>query len=193
MVLSLVLVSMIGGISVTLLGYYTPFVYASSVCTAVGGGLMSTFTTTTGHSKWIGYQVIFGAGIGFGMQQSLVMAQTVLPKKDIPIGTAIMMFSQTLGGAIFVSVAQNVFTNELLKGVKQAVPGLNPAIILQVGATSLKDKIPAQYLPAVQEAYNTAIVNTFYVGVAVGTLGAVGGALWSWRSVKGKKVEMAAA
>ncbi len=193
MVLSLVLVSMISGGLVTVLGYYTPFVYASSVLISIGAGLMSTFTTTTGHSKWIGYQVIFGAGVGCGMQQSLVMAQTVLPKKDVPIGTALMMFSQTLGGAIFVSVAQNVFTNTLLKNVHKAVPGLNPAIVLATGATSLQDKIPKQFLPAVQTAYNGAIVHTFYVGVAIGAMSIFGGALWSWRSVKGKKIEMAAA
>jgi hypothetical protein len=193
MVLSLVIVSGVGGGLVTWLGYYTPFVYASSVFLAVGGGLMATWTPETGAGKWIGYQIIFGAGVGFGMQQSLVMAQTVLPKRDVPIGTAIMMFSQTLGGAIFVSVGQNVFTNQLLKQTRQVVPNLNPALVLSTGATSLKNNIPTQYLPGVQQAYNTAIVNCFYVGVAVAVLSAFGAALWEWRSVKGKKIEMAAA
>lgn len=178
MVLSLVVVSIFGGIGVTAIGYYTPFVYASAVFMSVGGGLLSTFTQDTGSPKWIGYQIIFGAGVGFGMQQSLVMAQTVLPKRDVPIGTALMMFSQTLGGAIFVSVAQNVFTNELLKKTKQVVPGLNPAIVLATGATSLTKVIPHQYLSAVQLAYNTAIVNCFYVGVAMAVLSAFGAALW---------------
>jgi hypothetical protein len=193
MVLSLVIFSMAGGIAVTVLGYYTPFVYASFVLMAVGGGLLTTFEIDTGSPKWIGYQIIFGAGVGFGMQNSLVMAQTVLPKKDIPIGTAIMMFSQTLGGAIFVSVAQNVFTNELLQNMREVLPPQYLGRILQTGATSLADAIPEQFLPRVQEAYNTAIVNTFYVGVAMAALSGIGGSLWSWRSVKGKKIEMAAA
>ena len=193
MVLGLVIVSMVGGIAVTKVGYYTPFAIASSVFMSIGAGLLSTFTTNTGHSEWIGYQVMFGAGVGFGMQQTLIAAQTVLPKEDVPIGTAIIMFSQTLGGALFVSVAQNVFTNRLLSNLQKVVPDLNPTIVLATGATSLKDVIPTQFLPGVQQAYNDSIMNTFYVGVAMAVLSIFGSVLLEWRSVKGKKIEMAAA
>ena len=193
MVLGVVVFSMIGGITITILGYYTPFAIAASVFMAIGGGLLSTFTPSTGHPKWIGYQVIFGAGVGFGMQQPILAAQTVLPKRDVPIGTALMMFSNTLGGAIFVSVAQNVFTNALLDGVKQVVPDLNPAIVLATGATALKNVIPHQFLAGVQEAYNNAIVHAFYAGVSMGALSIIGSSLMEWKSVKGKKVVASAA
>ena len=193
MILGVVIMSMIGGIAATVIGYYTPFTLASSVLMAIGGGLLTTFTRETGHSKWIGYQVIFGAGVGFGMQQPLIAAQTVLPKKDIPLGTALTMFSQTLGGAIFVSVAQNVFTNQLIANLKTVVPDLKPGIVLATGATALKDVIPTNFLEGVQEAYNNAIMDTFYVGVAMGAMSIIGAAFLEWKSVKGKKVEMAAA
>ena len=127
------------------------------------------------------------------MQQPLIAAQTVLPKKDIPLGTAIVMFSQILGGAIFVSVGQNVFTNQLLSNLKEVVPDLNPAIVLATGATALKNVIPTNFLGDVQVAYNNAIMTTFYVGAAMGTLSIFGSALLEWKSVKGKKVEVAAA
>ena len=48
---------MAGGLTVTAIGYYTPFVIASSVFMAIGAGLLSTFETNTGAGKWIGYQV----------------------------------------------------------------------------------------------------------------------------------------
>lgn len=193
MVLSVVVFSMVSGITVTAVGYYAPFTLAASVCMAVGGGLLSTFTPSTGHAKWIGYQVIFGAGVGFGMQQPMLAAQTVLKKKDVPIGTAIMMFSNTIGGAIFVSVAQNVFTNGLLKNVKEIVPNLPSAFILRTGATEIKDKVPHQYLAGVQLAYNNAIVQAFYAGVAMGALSIIGAVFIEWKSVKGKKMVAAAA
>lgn len=193
MILGLVIVSIIGGIAVTVIGYYTWSVYASTILMSIGAGLLSTFTTTTGSPKWIGYQVMFGAGVGFGMQQGLIMAQTVLPKKDIPIGTAMMMFSQTLGGAIFISVAQNVFTNKLLSNLAEVVPGINAEMILGVGATSLQKIIPAKFLPGVQVAYNDAIMDTFYVAVAVAAFSSVGAIFFEWRSVKGKKIEPGAA
>lgn len=193
MILGLVIVSIIGGGLITTLGYYTPFVIASSVLMCIGAGLLTTFEVNTGHSKWIGYQALFGFGVGLGMQNTLIAVQTVLPKADVPIGTAIIMFSQTLGGALFISVAQNIFTNRLLSNLQAAIPDLDPAIILATGATELKNVIGAEYLPKVLIAYNGAIAQCFYVGVAMATLSTVGAALLEWKSVKGKKIEMMAA
>ena len=41
---------------------------------AIGVGLLSTLTPDSGHAKWIGYQCIAGIGIGFGMQQPLIVS-----------------------------------------------------------------------------------------------------------------------
>ncbi|KAG9681907.1 MFS transporter, partial [Aureobasidium melanogenum] len=164
----------------------------SSVLMAIGAGLLTTFTVTTGHAEWIGYQALFGIGVGMGMQQTLIAVQTVLPAADIPTGTAIVMFFQTLGGALFISVGQNVFTNKLVSGLKAAVPDLDPAIVLQTGATNLKNAISAQYRDGVLHAYNDALTNSFYVAVALATLSIVGSLAVEWKSVKGKKIEMMA-
>jgi hypothetical protein len=192
-ILGLVVISMLAGGLVTALGYYTPFMLISAVLMAIGSGLLTTFETDTNSPRWIGYQFIFGAGVGFGMQQTLVAVQTVLPAADVAIGTAIMMFSQTLGGALFISVAQNVFTNQLIKNLKTVVPDLDPSIVLVVGATELKSQIEKQYLPGVLSAYNLALTQTFYVSVATATMSIVGAAFVQWKSMKGKKIEMAMA
>ena len=183
---------MIAGGIITKVGYYTPFVIASSVLMAIGAGMISTFTTTTNHSHWIGFQLLFGFGVGMGMQQTLIAVQTVLPTKDIPIGTAIAMFTQTLGGALFISVAQNVFTNSLLNNIlATAVPGMDVSKILATGATELRTQIDPQFLPIVQQAYNGAVVNAFYVATACAALSLFGAVAFEWKSVKGKKIEMA--
>jgi hypothetical protein len=97
MILSVVIASLIAGVVVTIVGYYTPFMIASSILMGVGAGLLTTLKVDTGHAHWIGFQVIYGLGVGFGMQQTVMAAQTVLSLQDIPTGTSIMMFSQTLG------------------------------------------------------------------------------------------------
>jgi hypothetical protein len=193
MILSLVIFSAVSGAVISQVGYYTPFVIASSILMSIGAGMLATLKTNSGSGEWIGYQILFGAGVGFGMQQALVAVQTVLKKEDIPIGTAIIMFSQTLGGALFISVAQNVFTNQLLHNLKQVVPGLDPAIVLATGATSLKSVIDPKFLAGVQTAYNASIIDTFYVAVAMSALSIFGSVFFEWKSVKGKKIEMAAA
>lgn len=192
MVLGVVIMSIGTGGAVTALGYYTPFMIGSSILATIGAGLLTTFETDTGHAKWIGYQFLYGAGIGFGMQQSIICAQTALDLKDVPVGTALVMFCQMLGGALFVSVGQNVFTNRLLSGLRTAAPGVNPAIVLKVGATELAKQIPPQYLQGVRVAYNDALTNAWYVAVAMSALSVIGASLVEWKSVKGKKIEAAA-
>ncbi|KAJ7165596.1 major facilitator superfamily transporter [Mycena crocata] len=191
MILSLVISSLIAGGIITVIGYYTPFVIFSSILMAVGAGLISTFNPTTGHAHWIGFQVIYGFGVGFGMQQPIMAAQTVLSLQDIPTGTSLIMFMQTLGGALFVSVGQNVFTNKLVSGLMSQVPGVNPSIVLNAGATSLRNAIDAQYLPAVLAVYNQALVSAYYVSVAMACLSLAGALALEWKSVKGKNIEMA--
>lgn len=191
MVLSLVLMSIVSGIGVTLLGYYTPYMIASSVFMAIGVGLMSTWNIHSGSAEWIGYQIIYGFGVGLGMQQALIMAQTVLHIDDVPIGTALIMFMQTLGGALFISVAQNIFTNRLVTNLARYVPNLDPSIVLRTGATSLKysPEIDVSLIPSVLVAYNSALTQTFYVSLALGALSIFGALGIEWKSVKGKKVE----
>ncbi|THW29062.1 MFS transporter [Aureobasidium pullulans] len=193
LILGVVICSVVAGGLVTVFGQYAPWMLASSVLMAIGAGLLSTLKVDTGHAEWIGYQALFGIGVGMGMQQILIAVQTVLPAADIPTGTAIVMFFQTLGGALFISVGQNVFTNKLVSGLKAAVPDLDPAIVLSTGATELKSAIGEQYRDGVLQAYNDALTNSYYVAVALATLSIIGSAAVEWKSVKGKKIEMTAA
>ena len=89
MILGLVVVSIISGLMITILGYYTPWMILSSLLMATGAVLLSTFKVGTGHAKWIGYQALYGFGTGAGMQQGVIAAQTVCTLDDVPtaIGT----------------------------------------------------------------------------------------------------------
>jgi len=193
MVLTLVIVSILSGVVVTILGYYAPLMIASSIFTAIGVGLMYTFTPESNHAYWIGYQAIAGIGIGLGMQQPLIAVQTVLDISVVPIGTSVIIFLQTLGGALFVSVGQNIFSNKLVEGLKQYAPGIDPNIVLSTGATSIQQTIDKADLHGVTLAYNNALTQTFLVAAVMAALTIIGSATIEWKSVKGKKVEVAAA
>ncbi|KAL2049759.1 hypothetical protein ABVK25_009982 [Lepraria finkii] len=190
MILGLVFISIISGIAITLLGYYTPFMIGSSVLMAIGAGLLSTFKVGSGHPMWIGYQALFGLGVGMGMQQPLIAAQTVCDLDDIPTATAVTNFCLTLGGALFISVGQNIFTNRLVTNLAANVPNLNPSIVLQVGATSLRQAVDPGNLAGVLSAYNGAITQAFYVSLAMACFSIIGSLGMEWKSVKGKKLEM---
>lgn len=189
MLISLVLMSLVAGIAVTVFGHYAPFMIAATVLMSVGYGLIATFTPDTKPAMWIGYQVLAGAGMGLGTQQPLMAVQTVLETADIPIGTSVIIFIQTLGGALFVSITENVFTNKLVEYILQRIPGLDPEVVLAVGVTNIDSVVPAAMLPAVKLAYNDALRQAFLISTVMAAATVVGSALVEWRSVKEKKTE----
>ncbi|KAI0533267.1 major facilitator superfamily domain-containing protein [Xylaria digitata] len=181
--LSIVVASISNGIFITKIGYYTPTMIAGTAICTIGGGLLTTLQLDTGMSKWVGYQVLYGFGQGLCFQAPNLAAQTVLPKADVSIGASLMFFSQILGGAIFISVGQNVLNNQLLQRLV-GLPGFSPALIQSGGATTLIDSFPAEYRHDVLVAYNESLRTVFRVGLILAALSVIGAAFMEWRSVK---------
>lgn len=184
LILALTIVAPLTGVLVTLVGYYTPFMVASAVFLCIGAGLLTTFTPETQHPAWIGYQVLFGIGIGLGIQQTPVIIQVVLPPDDVPIATAMILFVQTLGGAIFIAISQGIFTTQLIALLKQNVPQVDPYAILNVGATEITTLVNGTNLSTVRADYNKSLTTSWYPAVAMGALAIIGAAVVERRSVK---------
>lgn len=182
-VLGLVSMGISAGILTKKIGYYTPWMILSSILTPIGAGLITTFTPHTGHSAWIGYQALFGLAVGLGMQQPSVAAQTVLSRKDVSIGAALMMFSQTLGGAVFISVGNNIFDTRFAHNLVK-IPGIDVGSVAATGATDLKSMVPTSLLPQVLVAYNDALRATFYLATALTCCTIFGSMAMEWKSVK---------
>ncbi|KAF3407249.1 Efflux pump roqT [Talaromyces pinophilus] len=184
MMIAVIMVNITAGYIVSKWGYYTPFMYGLVVVGSIGAGLLTTWTVDTSTGKWIGYQIIFGAGIGMGMQQAMITAQSVLPLADVPIGTCIMQFFQMFGGSLFVSVGQNTFTNHLISRLT-SIAGIDSQQIVNAGATQLTTLIhDPNVMHQVQVAYNGALTRTFQVALIMNCLAALGAAGVKWRSVK---------
>lgn len=160
---------------------------------SIGFGLITMFKPDTNSANWIGLQALAGIGVGVGMQQPLMAVQTVLNISDVPTGTSVLIFLQTLGGALFVSVGNNVFTNKLISGLIEYAPGLDPRIVLSTGATSIQSTTNPKYLAGVTLAYNDALVRAFTVATAMAAISIIGSATIEWKSVKKSKKKVEAA
>lgn len=186
--LSAVLTSILAGIYVTLVGYYTPLLIFSAALMTVGAGLITTFGVDTVFGKWFGYQIVTGLGAGVGFNVPLVAVQTVLPMEDIPIGTVSTMFFQSLGGALFIAVAQSVFQNGLINGLKKNAPELDPKLMVNTGATAIRDVLKRigreDQLRQVTIAYASGLKDTYRVVVAVAAVAFLMACLFEWKSVK---------
>ncbi|CAK41125.1 uncharacterized protein An12g02860 [Aspergillus niger] len=185
MLVSLIVLSIPSGALVSAMGYYTPTMIMGCILVLISAALMTTFTPDTGTVKWAGYQVIMGAGIGMGAQQTVLAMQASLPSEDVPVGTALMIFYQTLGGAVFLIVAQNLFQHELVKRLTgRNIPGVDASSVAAAGATEVRNLVPPKYLGESLEAYNGAVVKTFYISVALAAVAVLATFVPEWKSVK---------
>ena len=150
---------------------------------AVGLGLMSTFRPGETSAHWIGYQFLAGFGLGWGMQSASLASQAVLPAPDIPTGTAIMFFSQQLGGAIFTSVGQNLLSSRLISQISD-IPGLDPAGVVSEGAGDVLRKVAPEFRTQVRDAYNDSITRIFLCSMGLALAAVVAAMFVEWINIK---------
>ncbi|KAF1941820.1 MFS general substrate transporter [Clathrospora elynae] len=177
----------IGGL-ITVVGWYAPFMWFGSAVFAIGAGMLYTLKVGSPASQWIGYQIIAGIGAGAGVQIPFVAVQVVASEKDMPTANACVMFFNSLGGALSISIAQNIFVNTLSKEIPKYVPGFNPKTIAQAGATNLREVVPENLLPGVLHGYNNAIVTAFILAIATSSIAFFVSLGMEQKSVKGKKI-----
>ncbi|KAJ5397645.1 hypothetical protein N7509_005758 [Penicillium cosmopolitanum] len=176
-----------GGL-ITAAGYYTPFLIGSTAIAAIGTGLITLFDVDMPTGKWIGYQIVAGAGVGAGFQVPMTAVQTVLSPEDIPVGTAAVMFFQTLGGALFIAVGQSVFQNGLIDGITKYTTGVNPMAIVGAGATEMRKVLgeleKLDQIDGVIEAYMSGLRDSYRVALALMVVAFVSSLFLEWKSVK---------
>lgn len=150
-------------------GYYLPWAVGSAALTAIGYGLLSSLAPYTSTGEWIGYQLIAGVGRGIGIQIPMVAVQNTMTPQEIPVAMSMLTFSQTLGGALFLSIGATVLTNSLQSGLENDVEGIDVQAVLNAGANGIRDAVPSAMLTGVVEVYASSIDNVFYMctGLAV--------------------------
>ena len=135
-------------------GYYLPWAIASGVLTAIAYGLLTTLGPHTSTGHWIGYQILFGAGRGFGLQMPIIAIQNLLAPAQIPVAMSLLMFSSTLGGALFLSFADTIFTNSLRSLLPKEAPGAKIEAVINAGAYGFRHAVSKADLPGVLRGKN---------------------------------------
>ncbi|KAF2496011.1 MFS transporter [Lophium mytilinum] len=191
------LAAIVVGGTVTKIGYYTPFMWIGSAIFCIGAGLLYTLKVNSPAGVWIGYQILAGAGSGMAVQIPFVAVQVVTSEKDMPTGNACVFFFNSLGGALAISIAQNIFVNTLAEDIPVYAPGVDPKIVIGAGATHVRE-VMAKYgwnnmLDGVLEAYTKGITRAFLVAVAAAVISFIVSFGMEWKSVKGRKIAPAAA
>ncbi|EXM15770.1 Tetracycline resistance protein TetA/multidrug resistance protein MdtG [Fusarium oxysporum f. sp. vasinfectum] len=193
LLLSNVFCVILGGVLVSKIGYYTPFAIAGCAVLIVGSALISTWTADVSKAKWIGYQIITGAGMGLTLQQPAIAIQTVLPESDSPIGLSILNFLIFLGGTVFVTVSQTLLEGQLESRIAKYIPGVDINTLANSGATNLWNLVPSDKVDLVLKAYNDSMRSIWYLGLGMGCFALITSFGFEWKNVKAKKTTGAAA
>jgi hypothetical protein len=97
---------------------------------------------------------------------------------------ALVMFSQSFAGAIFLSFSETIFTNSLKALIPKYAPSVDPQTIINAGATGFRTKVQGSDLANVLIAYAKSVDRVFYL-----TVGAAAGCFifaWGmgWRDIR---------
>lgn len=182
--------SILGGLFTTKVGYYNPVLILGCVSIAIAGGLLTTVTVDVASAKMIGYQVLVGSGFGAIIQTPLIAVQAVLPLSQVSTATSILVLCQFFGGAIFLTIAANIFESKLSTSLSHFLSPASAQAIIHAGAKDFRTMVSGQDLSRVLEGYNHAITTAFYVIMASGIVAFLATLGMQWRSVKGVKLSI---
>ena len=154
------------GVYITITGRYAELMVIGSVLSTIGSGLIYTLDIGTASGKWIGYQILAGVGAGLSFQIPVIVAQGTSAPADLSSVSSIILYFQTVAGALWISVAQALFSNKLLQVVAANVPGVNPAHVVVTGATQLR-KVFKAHLQGVLRSYMAGLKDTFILAIAL--------------------------
>ncbi|KAK1704315.1 major facilitator superfamily transporter [Colletotrichum acutatum] len=171
------------------LGYYLPWAVFGSVLSAIGNGLISTWDPSTDSAKWIGYQVLLGAGRGACMQMHIIAVQANIPPATLSVSMAMLVFLQTFGGAVFLTAGEVIFSEGLGKNLAKYAPTVDVKTVLAAGGTGFRTVVPEVDLPGVLVAYSKSIGEVFYLMVGIGGLAFVLSWGMGWVDIRKKKGE----
>ncbi|KAG5659562.1 hypothetical protein KAF25_002121 [Fusarium avenaceum] len=190
LLLSSVLMVMLGGVLVSKIGYYTPFAIGGAAILVVGSALFTTWTADVTTGRWVGYQMIAGAGMGLALQQPAIAIQTVLSDSDSAVGLSILNFVNFFGGTIFITVSQSLFQGQLQTKITKYVPDIDIQQLTNSGAAGVKSLVPADKMELVLGAYNDSMKAIWYLGLGLACAALLASFGFEWKTIKTDKKEL---
>ncbi|KAI4245425.1 MAG: hypothetical protein L6R40_002485 [Gallowayella cf. fulva] len=184
LILGLTLVQIITGIAIGSIHHYVPFMVLGGTISTVATGMFLTLNEHSGHSVWIGYQALAGIGLGLCFTVPIIVVQAAVDYEDVSTATAVILFFQSLGGALIVSAGQSLFQNFLLATLRITNPDLDPAVMLNVGAADIQKAFPAAELVGINRAYMKGLHRAFTLAIPMAGIATLLACVQKWQRLK---------
>ncbi|ESZ93767.1 hypothetical protein SBOR_5865 [Sclerotinia borealis F-4128] len=161
--------------------YYNPAMIIGTVLSIAGAALLTTINLNSSMARVIGYQLVYGFGVGFGFGQPSYVVQTLLPAEDVPIGVTFITLVQNLSASVFVAAAQSIFQGEMHKRLEPLLPqsSSSSSLLLSTLPTILSS-MTAESQALAKSASSDSIIKTFHVSLALSCVSVVGALAIKW-------------
>ncbi|MFC7308290.1 MDR family MFS transporter [Streptomyces monticola] len=166
MLLAMMVVSLIAGRITTNSGKYKIFPIAGGALMVVGLFLLAQMDTGTSRLTSGIYMAVLGAGMGFLMQITMLVAQNSVEMKDMGVASSSTTLFRTLGSSFGVAIMGVIFNNRVAHEMTERLGGSGALPNAQLDAASLA-KLPEKMRDAYQFAVSSGTHAAFLVGSAL--------------------------
>jgi MFS family permease len=145
MMLGMMSVSLVVGNMITKTGKYKIFPVIGGAVMTLGIILLSTIDVHTSKLELAVFMVVLGAGMGFLMQTSMLIAQNSVEQKDLGVASSASTFFRSIGGSFGVSLFGTVFIRTFNSDLAKS---FGPAAAKLPGGGGQVDPVALKALPA---------------------------------------------
>ncbi|MFD6431664.1 MDR family MFS transporter [Streptomyces venezuelae] len=169
MLLSMMAVSMVAGRVTTSTGKYRLFPIAGTILMVTGFYLLAQMDTGTSRLTSGLYMAVLGAGMGFLMQITMLVAQNSVEMKDMGVASSSATLFRTLGSSFGVAIMGALFNNRVHDVMAERAGKLGGEVTetsAQLDAEHLR-MLPEAIRDAYQHAVSAGTHSAFLLGAAI--------------------------
>jgi EmrB/QacA subfamily drug resistance transporter len=157
MMLGVLVVSLVVGQAVTRTGRYKIYPIVGSLVMTAGMLLLSRLDTGTSRFTSGLFMVVLGAGLGFLMQLTMLVAQNSVALRDIGVASSSSTFFRTIGGSFGVSLFGALFSSRVTQTMTERL-GVSGSKAI-AGHAQLTPGMLTHLPTPVREAYDHAVAD----------------------------------
>lgn len=173
MLLAMMAVSLFAGRVTTRTGKYKIFVVVGGGLITAGLALLSLMDTGTTRFTSGLYMAVLGAGMGFLMQTTMLIAQNSVEMKDLGVGSSSATLFRTIGGSFGVAIFGAIFTHQVQTTMAERIGAAGAK--MTGGGAQMDPKGLAKLPPAIKDAYDHAVAtgthHVFLWGAVISIVG----------------------
>jgi hypothetical protein len=184
---TMIATAIVSGTLITVVKHYVPFMILGSTIFSIACGLISTLAPNSGPEHWVSFQVLAGIGFGMAFQIPYSALHVVLDAESLPIGNSLLVFFQGLGGALAVSIAENILSNQLSDRLRDSFSPLEASSIVAAGSTNIGKTVPAEQIDVVIKAYSQALSSAYVLPIGAAGMSFLCSLGMEWKKIEKKK------